>query len=152
MFDIRIDDLSGEPIRDLLRCHAEGMLEASPPGACHFFDIDRLKDPSVTVWSVWDGNELAGCGALHEIEATHGELKSMRTHDLHLGKGVGRAVLAHIVAEARRRGYRRLSLETGRGEPFAAAIHLYDSFGFSDCGPFGDYTESDFSLYLTLEL
>ncbi len=149
---IRVDDLSGEPIRDLLRLHAAGMEAASPPGACHYFDLDALRRPDVTLWSAWFGDDLAGCGALLELAPDHGEIKSMRTAPAHLGRGVGRAMLDHVTAEARRRSYGRLSLETGRSPEFDAAIALYESSGFRSCGPFGDYVESDFSRYFTRSL
>lgn len=138
---IERDDLSGVEIQALLQRHAEGMLENSPPGACHFLDLDGLRHPAITFWSVWDGDQLAGCGAVREIDASHGEIKSMRTADAHLGRGVGRRMLRHIVDEARRRGYARLSLETGSTEGFAAACHLYESEGFERCDPFDVYAD-----------
>lgn len=146
------DDLTGPAMRALLERHARGMLENSPPDACHFLDLSGLQVPEVTVWSIWDDGSLAGCGALREIDGRHGEVKSMRTADDHLGKGVGRKMLEHIVAVARSRGYLRLSLETGNGPSFEAAVHLYRSSGFEPCGPFDQYTESEFSRYLTLDL
>jgi putative acetyltransferase len=153
---IVVDDLSGEAIQALLRRHAAGMLENSPPDACHFLDLDGLRHPSITFWSAWDDAGLAGCGAVREIDPTHGEIKSMRTADDHLGLGVGRRVLRHIVAEARTRGYARLSLETGSSPAFDAARHLYESEGFERCGPFdvyaGDGVDTDFSRFYTLAL
>ncbi len=146
------DDLNGTEIQELLRLHAEGMLANSPKDACHFLDLTGLSVPSVIVWSIWDAENLAGCGALREIDATHGEVKSMRTAIDHLGRGVGRHLLSHIVANARQRGYQRLSLETGTGDSFAAAVHLYESVGFERCGPFDDYEENDFSQFFTLNL
>jgi len=134
------------------------MLENSPTDACHFLPLDGLRDPSITVWSAWDGSVLAGCGALRELDAPPGEgvrageIKSMRPAPAHLGRGVGRAVLAHIVEVARARSYERLSLETGSGAAFDAAVHLYESFGFTRCGPFGDYVANEFSQFFTLEL
>ena len=153
---IEVDDLTGEPIRELLRRHAAGMLENSPPGTCHFFDVDALRHPTVTFWSIWDGDSLAGCGAVREIDSTHGEIKSMRTADDHLGRGVGRVMLRHILTEARRRGYRRLSLETGSSDGFGAARHLYESEGFEPCGAFDTYADdavdTSASLFYTLAL
>jgi putative acetyltransferase len=149
---IIVDDLEGAEIRELLRLHAEGMLANSPKDACHFLDLTGLQRPDVTVWSLWHGDDLAGCGALREIEPDHGEVKSMRTAPDHLGRGVGRALLAHIVNTAEQRAYRRLSLETGTGDAFAAAIHLYERAGFRRCGPFGDYVDNEFSQFFTLEL
>jgi putative acetyltransferase len=146
------DDLSGAAIRALLERHFAGMLASSPPGSCHFLDFDGLRGPDVTFWSIWDGADLAGCGALRHLDERHGEVKSMRTADEHLGRGVGRRMLTHIAEEARRRGYARLSLETGSGESFATACHLYERFGFVRCGPFADYPEDPFSRYYSLEL
>ena len=154
MLRIIEDDLTGADIQALLERHAQGMADASPPGTCHFFDLDALRAPSVTVWSIWDGDDLAGCGALHQLDPTHGELKSMRTHDDHLGKGVGRQMLDHLMVVSRERGYTRLSLETGNTPPFTAALRMYESAGFVECGPFGDYeaTDTSFNVYFTLEL
>jgi putative acetyltransferase len=151
-FRIIVDDLEGAEIQHLLRLHAAGMLVNSPKDACHFLDLTGLQRPDVTVWSLWDGGDLAGCGALREIEPDHGEVKSMRTAPDHLGRGVGRALLAHIVSTAEQRSYRRLSLETGTGDAFAAAIHLYESVGFRRGGPFADYVDNEFSQFFTLDL
>lgn len=146
------DDLSGADIRALLEIHFAGMLANSPPGSCHFLDIDGLKSPGVTFWSVWDGDELAGMGALKRHDALLGEIKSMRTHDAHRGKGVGTAMLAHIIAAARAHGLSRLSLETGSSPAFDAAHALYARFGFVYCAPFADYQPDPFSRFMTLEL
>lgn len=146
------DDLTGSEIRALLHLHMEHMLASSPEGSTHFLDIDGLRQPDVTFWSIWDGVELAGCGALREIDAGHGELKSMRTSPEHLGRRVGRTLLTHIVDQARHRGYGRISLETGSSAAFDAAQHLYASFGFEACGPFADYVEDPFSRFFTMEL
>lgn len=146
------DDLTGEAIQELLRIHAEGMLISSPEGACHFFDLAGLQAPEVTVWSIWDGDALAGCGAIREIDSGHGEVKSMRTAEAHLGKGVGRQMLQHIIDTGRSRGYERISLETGSTPQFDAAIHLYERFGFEPCDPFDTYEPNDFSRFFTLTL
>ena len=146
------DDLTGPEIRSLLELHFRGMLDNSPEGSCHFLDIDGLRQPDVTFWSIWNDRSLAGCGALRELDRDHGELKSMRTSPDHLGQGVGRQLLVHIIDVARQREYGRVSLETGSSPAFDAARHLYDSFGFDECGPFGDYTPEPFSRFYTLEL
>lgn len=146
------DDLGGEAIAGLLRFHLEGMQRWSPPGSVHAMPIARLRQPDVTFWSGWDGSELAGCGALKELAPAHGELKSMRVAPAYLGKGVGRALLLHLLAEARSRGYARVSLETGRPEPFHPAQNLYRAHGFIECPPFADYVADDFSLCMTREL
>eukprot|EP01035_Chromulina_nebulosa_P010293 gene10293-13839_t len=115
------------------------MLASSPPESCHFLDFDGLNAPDVTFWSIWDGDALAGCGALKELTPEHGEVKSMRTHADHLRKGVGAKMLTHIISEARTLGYHRLSLETGSSADFAPALALYEAHGFQYCPPFGDY-------------
>jgi putative acetyltransferase len=145
-------DLDSADVQDLLRFHFQAMRATSPPEACHVLPIDGLRDPSVTFWSARENGELVGVGALKELDPAHGEVKSMRTAPAALGQGVGRALLHHIVAEARGRGYTRVSLETGSTEPFAAALHLYASEGFEPCGPFGDYQDSPFTRFFTREL
>ncbi len=146
------DDLTGIDIRNLLETHFAGMLASSPPGSCHFLDFDGLNAPDVTFWSIWDGGNLAGCGALKELGTEHGEIKSMRTHADHLRKGVGAMMLTHIISEARMRGYRRLSLETGSTDDFVPALAMYEAHGFQYCPPFGVYVEDPFSRFMTLAL
>jgi putative acetyltransferase len=149
---IKEDDLTGPEICALLETHFAGMLANSPEDSCHFLDFQGLKGPGVTFWSVWDGDALMGCGALKELSPTHGEIKSMRTHEEHLRKGAGAAMLGHIIRIALERGYERLSLETGSGTAFDAAHGLYLAHGFEYCGPFGDYREDPFSKFMTLAL
>jgi putative acetyltransferase len=149
---IKKDDLTGPEIRALLETHFAGMLANSPEGSCHFLDFDGLNAPDVTFWSIWDGDSLAGCGALKELDAEHGEIKSMRTHANHSRKGVGAMMLTHIISEARERGYRRLSLETGSTEAFIPALAMYEAHGFEFCPPFGEYVEDPFSRFMTLAI
>jgi putative acetyltransferase len=146
---IRRDDLSGPAIRALLEEHLRSMYEITPPESVHAFDIAKLRQPDVTFWSAWSGPELVGCGALRELDPRHGEIKSMRTVSARRRSGVGRAVLTHIVEEARRRSYERLSLETGSMAEFEPARRLYASFGFAVCAPFGDYREDPNSVFMT---
>ena len=146
------DDLTGPDIRALLEVHFAGMLANSPEGSCHFLDFDGLNAPDVTFWSVWDGDTLLGCGALKQLSPEHGEIKSMRTHADHVRKGVGAAMLTHIISEARSRGYRRLSLETGSAEAFVPAVSMYRAHGFGFCPPFGAYVEDPFSCFMTLAI
>lgn len=146
------DDLSGPEVRALLEEHFAGMLANSPEDSCHFLDFEGLKGPGVTFWSVWDDAELMGCGALKEIDFRHGEVKSMRTHSAQLRKGAAAAMLEHIIATAKARGYHRLSLETGSGPAFDAAHALYLRYGFTYCAPFADYKEDPFSRFMTLAL
>lgn len=143
------DDLSGKAIAELLRLHLAEMHQWSPPESVHAMPIERLRQPDVKFWSAWDGGRLAGCGALKHLDDGHGELKSMRAHPDYRGKGVGKAILHHLMAEARARGYRRLSLETGRPAPFLPARRLYESHGFAECEPFADYVSDDFSMCMT---
>ncbi|HVM22882.1 MAG TPA: GNAT family N-acetyltransferase, partial [Sphingomicrobium sp.] len=142
-------DLGSEDVQALLAFHFEQMRSSSPPEACHVLALEGLRDPRVTFWSAREGDRLVGVGALKALAADHGEVKSMRTAPEALGRGVGRAMLHHIVAEARRRGYARLSLETGSTQPFAAALRLYESEGFVPCGPFGDYDATPFTRFFT---
>lgn len=149
---IKIDDLSGPEVAELLNEHLENMALHSPPESVHALDLDEMKKPDVTFWSVWDGNELAGCGALKELDAHHAEIKSMRTASAHLRKGVAKQILQHIIEEAKQRRYRRLSLETGSMEAFEPARQLYLRFGFQYCEPFADYVEDPNSFFMTKEL
>ena len=149
---IEQDDLSRPEVHALLREHLDNMYELSPPESVHALDLSKLRRPDITFWTVWEGSLLLGCGALKELGPTHGEVKSMRTPRSLRRRGAGRAVLAHIVGEARRRGYRKLSLETGTHEAFGPAQRLYESFGFTFCGPFADYTNDPNSVFMSLEL
>lgn len=152
LFEIREDDLSGEATRSLLALHLAGMHENTPAEHVFALDLSGLTAPGVTLWSVWDDGSLAGIGALKALGDGTGEVKSMRTDPAHLRKGVAGGLLDHLIAEARRRGYRRLSLETGRGPAFEAALALYRRRGFVEGGPFADYAPSDFNRFLHLEL
>lgn len=118
----------------------------------HALNLDALRKPEITFWSVWEGADLVGCGALKELDAQHAEIKSMRTASAHLRKGVASQVLQHIITEAKRRNYRRLSLETGSGLPFEPARSLYAKFGFKNCGPFASYGDDPNSVFMTMEL
>ena len=152
MIDIRIDDLAAEATRTLIARHLDGMHDSSPPESVHALDADGLRHPAITFWSAWIDGELAGIGALKEIDAERGELKSMRVDDRFLGLGVGRAILRRIVTEARARGMTSLWLETGSTEDFVPAQRLYASEGFVACGPFEGYAEDPFSVFMTRTL
>lgn len=149
---VRRDDLSGPRVAALLTEHLQHLAEITVPGSMHALDLAALRRPEVTFWSVWSGDDLAGCGALKELDATHGEVKSMRTVKAHLRQGVASAVLQHIISEAKRRGYRRLSLETGASEHFVPARCMYAKAGFIPCGPFTGYVEDPNSSFMTMEL
>jgi putative acetyltransferase len=150
--EIRIDDLSGPEIAELLSEHLQSMAIVSPPESRHALNLDELRKPDITFWSVWQGHELAGCGALKELHRQHGEIKSMRTAKAHLRKGVASRLLEHILSEAKRRGYRRLSLETGSMPYFDPAHGLYRKFGFETCPPFDGYVEDPNSVFMTRAL
>ena len=150
--EIKVDDLKGIEVAKLINEHLQGMTQHSPPESIHALNLDRLKKPEITFWSVWDKGELVGCGALKELDDQHGEVKSMRTSSAHLRKGVARKMIQHIIDEANRRGYKRLSLETGSMEAFEPAQKLYASFGFQYCKPFAEYIEDPNSVFMTLEL
>jgi putative acetyltransferase len=157
--DLRIvsDDLSGSAIRSLLQEHLAHMhylahMYDVPPESVHALDLAGLRAPDVTFWSVWSDDLLVGCGALKELDVSHGEVKSMRTPANLRRRGAGRAMLEHIIRVARERGYRRLSLETGPMDAFEPARRLYAKFGFTFCAPFGDYVEDPNSVFMTLEL
>jgi len=149
---IRKDDLTGSEVHALLHEHLDSMRSLSPPGSVHALDLDALRQPGITFWTIWSGDDLLGCGALKELDARHGEIKSMRTAAAHRREGVARAMLDHIIAEAGKRAYRRLSLETGSMAAFVPAHRLYASFGFEFCGPFADYREDPNSVFMTRTL
>jgi len=151
-FVIREDDLSGEPTRDLLRFHLQQMHANSPPGSVFALDLTGLRAPCVTVWSLWVNETAAGIAALKELGNRMGELKSMRTHPAFLRRGVATALLDHIVEVARKRGLRRLSLETGSGGDFEPALQLYRRHGFVEGDAFADYKKSAFNQFLHLSL
>ena len=149
---IERDNLSRSEVHALLREHLANMHELSPPESVHALDLTKLRAPDITFWTVWEDSVLLGCGALKELTPDHGEVKSMRTPEALRRRGAGRAILTHIVAEAKLRGYRRLSLETGSMEAFEPAHRLYESFGFTYCGPFADYKDDPNSAFMTLQL
>ncbi|KQU66398.1 GNAT family N-acetyltransferase [Phycicoccus sp. Root101] len=149
---VRAGGLDTPQVAALLAAHVEDMRRYSPPESVHTLDLDRLRTPDLSFWSVWEGDEVLACGALRELDPRHGELKSMRTAPAHRGRGIGAHVLDHLVGEATARGYTRLSLETGSPEEFAPARRLYARRGFVECGPFGPYAADDFSVFMTLDL
>lgn len=146
---IELDDVSRPAVVALIEYHLRSMHEISPPENVFALDLSGLRHPSVTFWTLWDGDDLLGMGGLKELDPTHGEIKSMRTAPTALRRGVGAAMLDHILTEAGARGYLRLSLETGSNEPFAPAWAMYERAGFEPCGPFGSYTDTSFSRYFS---
>jgi putative acetyltransferase len=149
---IKPGDFDDDRVKALLTRHLEGMHASSPPGHVFALAWAQLQTPDISFYALWDGEDLLGFGALKELEPRAGEIKSMRTADAHLRKGVAAAILDHIIAEARRRGYSRLSLETGSGPAFEPALRLYRKYGFTDGGPFGGYEKSSFNQFLHLDL
>ena len=148
MIEYRIerDDLTGEAVLALLQAHLDEMHRWSPACKVHAMPAERLREPDVMFFAAWHGAELAAVGALKELDPQRGELKSMRAAPAYRGKGAGRAMLDHLLAEARARGYEWVGLETGRPAPFADAQRLYAVNGFAECAPFGDYVSDEFSL------
>jgi putative acetyltransferase len=150
--DIRVDDLSSPEIIGLLHEHLRSVALHSPPESVHALGLEALRNPDITFWSAWQDSELMGCGAIKELDSRHGEIKSMRTVSSHLRKGVAATLMHHILEEAERRSYERLSLETGSMDAFAPARSLYASFGFKPCGPFANYVEDPYSVFMTREV
>lgn len=150
--EIREGGLDLPDVHALLQAHLDTMALHSPAESRHALDLSGLTVAEVTFWSVWEGDQLVGCGALKELSPDHGEIKSMHTAAAHRGKGIAGRIVEHVIATARARGYTRLSLETGSPDGFAPARALYERYGFTYCGPFGDYREDPYSVFMTLEL
>ena len=139
-------------VLELLRLHLAGMHEASPPGTVYALDLSGLRQPEISFFAAWEGDELVAIGALKQLGAAHGEIKSMRTHPAHLRKGAAARMLEHLLALARERGYARVSLETGTGDAFEPALALYRRYGFALGEKFGDYEASEFNVFMHLAL
>ena len=146
---IIIDDLSGQQIADFLEEHIEDMKSTSPPQSKHALDLEGLRKSDITFWTMWEDNQLVGCGAIKELSPDHGEIKSMRTSAKLRGNGLASRMLTHIINEAEKRGYQRLSLETGSMEFFIPAVNLYKKFGFEICQPFANYKEDPNSIFMS---
>jgi putative acetyltransferase len=149
---IVVDDLSGPEIAEFLDEHLQEMRSMTPLESKHALDLDDLRRPEVTFWSIWDGNALVGCGAIKRLDAGHAEVKSMRTAPTRKRSGTASMLLEHIISEAKRMGFTRLSLETGSTEFFRPARNLYEKFGFDHCEPFADYRPDPHSVFMTKEL
>ncbi len=150
--EIRQNDLAGKKIADLLQEHLENMHEITPPESVHALDLDALRAPNITFWAAWDGDELLGCGALKELDPNSGEIKSMRTVKSHRRKGIAAQMLEHIIAEAKRRNYACLNLETGSRSGFLPARALYERYGFEYRSPFGEYIDDPNSVFMTKKI
>ena len=145
-------ELDHEDVRALLDQHFAEMRAGSPPSACHVLPADGLKSCDIRFFTLREGDNLLGCGALKRLGPGHGELKSMRTADAALGRGVGKALLDRLIETARSEGMARISLETGSTPQFAAALRLYEREGFEPCGPFGGYRDTPFTRFYTKAL
>ncbi len=146
------DDLEGPEIAAFLQQHLDDMRATSPPESIHALDMNGLRQPEITFWTMWNYRQLIGCGAIKQLDSRHGEIKSMRIDEAYRGKGVASSMLRHIIQQARQRGYQRLSLETGSMAFFAPARALYRKHGFIECSPFADYVEDPNSVFMSLAL
>jgi putative acetyltransferase len=151
-FVIEVDDPRRDDVRALLEQHLGFAREVTPPEDVHALELDGLLDPAITFFSLRMDGELLGVGALKQLDPEHAELKSMHTAIAARRRGVGRAIVDHLVAVAVSRGVRRVSLETGAGEAFAPARSLYAGAGFVPCGPFGDYAAGPNTAFMTRAL
>ena len=149
---IKIDPLTNTLIETFLRQHLEDMRAVSPPESCHALDMQSLKHPSVTFWTLWEGDCLYGCGGMKAIDNRHAEIKSMRVAPEHRGKGLASFILEHILQEAKNKGFNRLSLETGSMDFFIPARKLYQNYGFIECAPFGEYKEDPNCVFMTYQI
>lgn len=149
---IELDDLTGDDVAQFLAAHLSQMHAQTPAESVHALGLEQLRTPDVAFFTVRDGDTLVGCGALKRLDATHAEVKSMRTDPARRRQGIASRLLTHLIAQAEALGYRRLSLETGSGPDFAPARALYVKHGFEPCGPFADYTDDPLSAYLTRTL
>ncbi len=147
---IRVDDLTGSEVAALLGQYLQDVNALAEE--THALDLEGLRQPGITVWTIWNGDEIAGCGALKELDAHHAELKSVYTSTRFLRKGVATKLVEHILVEAKQSDYSRVSLETGTEDYFEPARRFYDACGFSICAPFGNYTEDPGSIFMTKEL
>lgn len=149
---IVVDDLSGPEIAAFLEEHVAQMRSITPLESKHALDLDGLRRPEITFWSVLDGDLLVGCGAIKALDESHAELKSMRTKAERKRTGIASRLLEHILSEAQRMGFHRMSLETGSADFFQPARSLYGKFGFVYCEPFGDYRPDPHSVFMTRAL
>jgi putative acetyltransferase len=149
---IKIDDLRGPEIAQLLQEHLDHMYSVSPAASVHALDIEALRHPDITFWSAWDGTNLCGCGAIKKINAEYAELKSMRTAKEYLRQGVALQILNTVINEAKHRGYQKLYLETGSQTAFIPARTMYLNRGFQRCEPFEGYIHDENSVFMSFIL
>ena len=151
-FVIAIEDPATPDIVALLETHLTLMRSTTPPESVHALDVEALRGPEVTFWTVREGGAVAGCGAVKALDDRHGEVKSMHVREALRGQGIAGMLVETVLADARLRGFTRLSLETGSTHHFAAARGLYARYGFVECGPFGDYGHDPHSTFMTLDV
>lgn len=149
---IILDDLSRKDVRALISSHVSNMHSTTPKEFAFAMDVDALCADDINVWTLWDGDILMGCGALHHLDFMHGEIKSMRTHLDYLRRGVAAYLLEYIISEAHTRNYKKLSLETGTSAEFAPAVALYEKYGFEKGEVFGNYSESPYNQFFHLKI
>lgn len=147
--EIIVDDLTGPEIAEFLTAHVAELRAISPPESTHALDLDALRRPEITFWTMRDGDTVVACAALKQLDADHAELKSMRVAPTHQNRGLASRLLAHITTTAQQRGFSRLSLETGSFDFFEPARRLYAKHGFTPCEPFADYRPDPNSAFLT---
>ncbi len=147
--NIRIDDLTGPEIKQLLTEHLDDMYATSPEESVHALDLSELQQPNITFWTIWEGAQLLGCGALKALDEQEAEIKSMRTTEAARGKGVASTLLKHILEAAKQQDIKKVSLETGTQDFFAPARKLYAKHGFEECGPFSDYQLDQYSVFMS---
>jgi putative acetyltransferase len=152
MMRIVLGDFSDPRVVDLLHIHLNSARAETAPGSAHALNVTGLQSPDISFWTIWEDETLLGFGALKWLSADHGEVKSMHTAQAMRGKGVGSAMLRHIIATARARGMSRLSLETGSWEYVRPARELYRGHGFVECPPFADYVLDPNSVFMSLDL
>ena len=148
-----IENNFDEPqVNELLTKHFIELRTVSPPGSTHVLDIPGLKDSTIRFWSLWDGENLVGCGALKILEKEHGEFKSIRVADKFRKNGMGEKIISHLIDQAKQIGIKKLSIETGYGDFFAPARKLFKKFGFKECEPFAHYKPDPNSCYYSLNI
>lgn len=145
-------DLEDARVRALIRIHLETAHCNTAVGSAHALDAGGLGAPGIDFWTLWDGADLVGMGALKRTSAEHGEIKSMHVAQARRGAGAGTAMLRHLIAKAREAGMRKVSLETGSRDYFGPARALYRAHGFSECGPFAGYAPDSNSVFMSLDL
>lgn len=151
-FEVRPGNLDDPSVAALLERHHLTASAQTAAGSAHALDLESFRSADLSLWTLWSGGVLLACGALKALSAAEGEIKAMHTTQAARRKGAGRGMLAHLVGEARARGYRRVSLETGSWPYFEPARQLYLSQGFEPCAPFGTYREDPNSVFMTFDL